>query len=132
MKPSTHSGGRSAGCLSVAGCLVSATVPDHTTRAPFAAAGPTTFDMTKGGGTSRTTCRFPLLKTWLSSWFAGPFSDRNVGSAGAAALQSGVQLLASLGTRGLKERPNPRSSLKWTRRVREEHKARQKPKDSQI
>lgn len=29
-----------------------------------------------------------------------PLSDRNVGNAGAAALQSGVQLLVSLGTRG--------------------------------
>jgi hypothetical protein len=72
VKPNTHSRDRSAGCLSVACCLVSATVPCCTTRVPFAAAGPTTFVMTKGGGTSRTTCRFAFqnLAQLLVRWAA--------------------------------------------------------------
>lgn len=70
MKPSTHSRDGGVGCLSVACCgLCNISRLCH--KVPlFAAAGPTTFDMTKGVGTSRTTCRFAFqnLAQLLVRW----------------------------------------------------------------
>jgi hypothetical protein len=79
-------------------------------RVTFAAAGPTTFQNDERR--RNLPLYLPICHPGFgASYVVVPLTDRNVGSASAAALQSGVQLRPSLGTRQMKERLRTHSIL---------------------
>lgn len=110
------------GCLSALVMFGLACIAER--MVTFAAAGPTTFDVTKGGETSHSTCRFAIQSRAQHGSFV-PLTDRNVGSA-SAALQSGVQLWAPLGAHQMKERQRTCSILIWTKKARDKPRGRLK------